>query len=87
MDLQISVAHELQKGVFQSGLSMRRIVFAVPMKEFLSLVCTIHILTQMGTRLEQNKGSVSGKINGISSVSIVPAAVIDFCVPVIKAIR
>ena len=36
--------------------------------------------------LEQNEGLVSGKINGVSSVSIITTAEKDSCVPVITAL-
>ena len=38
------------------------------------------------TRLKQNEGLVSGKINGISSESIISTAKKDFCIVSINAV-
>ena len=64
-----------QNGVFASDLSsMGFVIFIVPVEKFFLYFSIIDKLTLMGVILEQNEGRVSGKINGISSVSITPTA-------------
>ena len=61
-------------------------IFIVPAEVFFLYVSIIDHLTLMGIMLEQNEWRVSGKINDISSVSIIPTEEEDSCVPVIKAV-
>ena len=85
MDFKI-ITVLLQKGVFAFSLtSMGYVIFIVPAEEFFLYSSITDKLTLMGI-LEQNEGLVSGKINGVSSVSVITTAEKDSCVPVITAL-
>ena len=74
MEFKIITA-QLQKWVFALRLTnMAYEIFIVPIEEFFPYFSIIDRLTLMGIKLEQNEGLVSGKINGVSSVSITPTA-------------
>ena len=85
MDFKI-ITVLLQKGVFAFSLTNTGwVIFIVPAEEFFLYFSISDMLTLICI-LEQNEGLVSGKINGVSSVSVITTAEKDSCVPVITAL-
>lgn len=73
MDYEI-ITVLLQKGVFVFRLTnVGFVIFIVKAEEFFLYFSITDKLTLMGV-LEQNEGLVSGKINGVSSVSVITTA-------------